>query len=57
MAGEPTKKVLVIEDEPSIRNNIMLMLKSSVTPRPERKTAASAWSWLAAIRPISSSAT
>ena len=27
MAGEPTKKVLVIEDEPSIRNNIMLMLK------------------------------
>ena len=27
MAGEPAKKVLVIEDEPSIRNNIMLMLK------------------------------
>jgi len=27
MANEPTKKVLVIEDEPSIRNNIMLMLK------------------------------
>jgi class 3 adenylate cyclase/tRNA A-37 threonylcarbamoyl transferase component Bud32 len=27
MAGGPTKKVLVIEDEPSIRNNIMLMLK------------------------------
>ena len=27
MAGEPRKKVLVIEDEPSIRNNIMLMLK------------------------------
>src|SRR6266540_4319493 len=27
MADEPKKKVLVIEDEPSIRNNIMLMLK------------------------------
>jgi len=27
MADESTKKVLVIEDEPSIRNNIMLMLK------------------------------
>jgi class 3 adenylate cyclase/tRNA A-37 threonylcarbamoyl transferase component Bud32 len=27
MANEPAKKVLVIEDEPSIRNNIMLMLK------------------------------
>jgi serine/threonine-protein kinase PpkA len=27
MAQEPSKKVLVIEDEPSIRNNIMLMLK------------------------------
>jgi len=27
MAMEPAKKVLVIEDEPSIRNNIMLMLK------------------------------
>ncbi len=27
MANEPTRKVLVIEDEPSIRNNIMLMLK------------------------------
>ena len=27
MADEPRKKVLVIEDEPSIRNNIMLMLK------------------------------
>jgi len=27
MAGESRKKVLVIEDEPSIRNNIMLMLK------------------------------
>jgi class 3 adenylate cyclase/tRNA A-37 threonylcarbamoyl transferase component Bud32 len=27
MANEPKKKVLVIEDEPSIRNNIMLMLK------------------------------
>src|SRR5262249_20352279 len=27
MQAEPPKKVLVIEDEPSIRNNIMLMLK------------------------------
>jgi class 3 adenylate cyclase len=27
VAGESAKKVLVIEDEPSIRNNIMLMLK------------------------------
>jgi serine/threonine-protein kinase PpkA len=27
MAGESPKKILVIEDEPSIRNNIMLMLK------------------------------
>src|SRR3989449_1201147 len=27
MADEPKRKVLVIEDEPSIRNNIMLMLK------------------------------
>ena len=27
MADESRKKVLVIEDEPSIRNNIMLMLK------------------------------
>ncbi len=27
MADKPAKKVLVIEDEPSIRNNIMLMLK------------------------------
>ncbi|HET7201508.1 MAG TPA: protein kinase [Burkholderiales bacterium] len=27
MAGQAQKKVLVIEDEPSIRNNIMLMLK------------------------------
>jgi len=27
MAGETPKKILVIEDEPSIRNNIMLMLK------------------------------
>jgi class 3 adenylate cyclase/tRNA A-37 threonylcarbamoyl transferase component Bud32 len=27
VAGESPKKVLVIEDEPSIRNNIMLMLK------------------------------
>src|SRR6266702_2975819 len=27
MADQPKKKVLVIEDEPSIRNNIMLMLK------------------------------
>jgi class 3 adenylate cyclase/tRNA A-37 threonylcarbamoyl transferase component Bud32 len=27
MAEEPSKKILVIEDEPSIRNNIMLMLK------------------------------
>jgi len=28
MAAETVKKVLVIEDEPSIRNNIMLMLKA-----------------------------
>jgi class 3 adenylate cyclase/tRNA A-37 threonylcarbamoyl transferase component Bud32 len=27
MAAETTRKILVIEDEPSIRNNIMLMLK------------------------------
>jgi len=52
--GEPRKKVLVIEDEPSIRNNIMLMLKveryaaDRSGKRPRRP-----WSWHGAIRPIS----